>query len=140
MEHVGIVQSIGDFPITGDGWTGMGNPNASFYPFRVYIDGEADLQAGRYVSITYSASSAENGVYLENPFILTEAGNNYVYIRDENGRLEKRSVVVGKSLWGSYKQILSGVSPDDYLAFPYGKHVRDGAPTVESDISALYES
>ena len=139
MEYMGKIISIGDFPITGDGWTGMGNPNASFYPFRVYIDGSADLQAGRYVNVSYSTTGAENGIYLENPFILTESGNYYVYVQGENGRLEKRAVTVGKSLWGSYKQIISGVTADDLIAFPYGKNIREGAPTVESDISALYE-
>ena len=139
MEYVGQIQSIGDFPTTDDGWTGMGNPNASFYPFRVYIDGSADLQAGNYVSIRYSTSGTENGIYLENPFILTESGSHYVYVMGENGRLEKRCVTVGKSLWGSYTQILSGITEEDLIAFPYGKNVKDGAPAVESEISALYE-
>ena len=62
-----------------------------------------------------------------------------MYVQGENGRLEKRAVTVGKSLWGSYKQIISGVTADDLIAFPYGKNIREGAPTVESDISALYE-
>lgn len=136
--YTGEVESIGDFPSNSNGWTGMGNPNASFYPFRVFIDGSADLQAGSYVSMTYSTSSAEHGVYLESPFILTEQGNSYVYAKGAGGKLEKRPVVVGKSLWGTYKEILSGVTEEDFLAFPYGKDIREGAATVESDISALY--
>lgn len=139
MEYVGQIQSVGDFPTTGDGWNGMGNPNASFYPFRVYIDGSADLQPGRYVSVRYSTAGAQTGIYLENPFILTESGTHYVYVMGKNGRLEKRAVTAGKSLWGSYTQILSGITEEDLIAFPYGKNVKDGAPAVESDISALYE-
>ena len=139
MEYIGQVQSIGDFPTEEDSWTGIGNPNVSYYPFRVFIDGSADLQAGRYASITYSTSGTENGIYLENPFVLTENGSHYVYVMGADGRLEKRSVTVGKSLWGSYQQILSGVTEEDLIAFPYGKNVRDGAPAVENDISALYE-
>jgi len=139
MEYIGQIQSVGDFPTTDDSWNGMGNPNASFYPFRVYIDGSADLQAGNYVNVRYSTSGAQNGIYLENPFILTESGNHYVYVMGENGRLEKRTVTAGKSLWGSYTQILSGITEEDLIAFPYGKNVKDGAPAVENDISALYE-
>lgn len=136
--YTGEVRSIGDFPSGDDNWNGMGNPTASYYPFQVFISGEADLQAGRYVSVTYSTSSSENGVYLENPFVRTEQGRSYVFAMDKNGKLEKRYVTVGKSLWGSYKEILSGVSEDDFLAFPYGKEVVEGAPAVESDLSALY--
>ena len=55
------------------------------------------------------------------------------------GKLEKRNVVVGRSLWGSYTEILSGITAEDYLAFPYGKDVRDGAPAVIADISELYQ-
>ena len=136
--YTGTVESIGDFPVQGEGWNGIGNPNASYYPFRVFIDGTADLQEGSYVSVTYSAAEAENGVYLENPFLRTDDGDPYVYVRGRNGKLEKRAVTTGKSLWGSYTEIRSGLSADDYVAFPYGKNVKPGAATVESDLSALY--
>ena len=138
MTYTGEVQSIGDFPVTGNGWNGMGNPNASYYPFHVFIDGSADLQEGSYVSVTYSAAEAENGIYLENPFLRTDDGEPYVYVRGKNGRLEKRMVTTGKSLWGSYTQILSGLTEEDYIAFPYGKTVKPGAATEEAELSALY--
>ena len=136
--YTGTVESIGDFPVQGEGWNGVGNPNASYYPFRVFIDGSADLQEGSYVSVTYSAAEAENGIYLENPFLRTDEGEPYVYVRGKNGRLEKRTVTTGKSLWGSYTEIRSGLTADDYVAFPYGKTVKPGAATQESDLSALY--
>lgn len=136
--YTGTVTQIGDFPSSYNGWNGMGNPSASYYPFQVFIEGDADLQAGSYVSMTYSTTSAENGIYLENPFLRSENGQHFVYLRGRNGKLEKRYVQVGKSLWGSYTQILSGVTAEDFLAFPYGKELKEGAPTVESDLSALY--
>ena len=138
MTYTGIIQSVGDFPSGEDGWNGAGNPNASYYPFQVFVNGSADLEAGRYVSVVYSAASAENGIYLTNAFVRTEQGKSYVYLRGENEKLEKRYVAVGKSLWGSYTQILSGVTAEDWLAFPYGKEVKDGAPAVEGDINELY--
>ena len=138
MTYTGEVRSIGDFPTSSNGWNGMGNPNASYYPFQVFIDGSADLQEGSYVSVTYSAAEAENGIYLENPFLRTDDGEPYVYVRGDNGRLEKRTVTTGKSLWGSYTEIRSGLTEDDYIAFPYGKTVKPGAATTESDLSALY--
>ena len=138
MVYTGTVQSVGDFPDTGSGWNGVGNPNASFYPFTVFVDEGADLQAGRYVSIQYSVTTDEHGVYLQNPFLRTEQGNSYVYVLGEDGLLEKRFVKTGQSLWGSYTEIISGLSQEDMVAFPYGKYVKPGAPTAEGDISDLY--
>ena len=65
-------------------------------------------------------------------------GRSYVFVQGKNGRLEKRYVTVGKSLWGSYTEIRSGLSETDYIAFPYGKNVKEGAPTVEGDRNDLY--
>ena len=138
MTYVGTVESIGDFPSSEDYYNGINNPNASYYPFRVFVDGSADLQEGRYVSVMYSAGTSEHGIYLENPFIRTEQGRSYVYVRGEDGKLEQRFITTGKSLWGSYTEILSGISETDYIAFPYGKNVKDGAPTQEGDMSDLY--
>ena len=136
--YTGEVVSIGDFPSDSDNWNGMGNPTASYYPFKAFVGEEADLQAGSYVSMTYSTASAEQGIYLEKPFVRTEKGNSYIYVRGADGRLEKRNVKVGKALWGSYYEILSPLGEEDFLAFPYGKNVKTGAPTVESDLSTLY--
>ena len=138
MMYTGTVHSIGDFPSQDGSWNGMGNPNASYYPFTVFVDGSADLQEGRYVSIVYSAGSAQSGIYLENPFLRTEQGKSFVYVRGEDGLLEKRYVTTGKSLWGSYTEILDGITAEDFLAFPYGKNVKEGMPTEEGDLSDLY--
>lgn len=138
MAHTGTIVSIGDYPAGNDFYSGMGNPNVSYYPFTVFVDGEADLMEGSYVSIQYAAANVSNGIYLENPFLRTENGRSYVYVQGEDGKLEKRYVTTGRALWGSYTEILSGLSETDLIAFPYGKNLSEGAPTVESDISELY--
>ena len=139
MTYVGTVESIGDFPNNEDYYNGINNPNASYYPFQVFVDGSADLQEGAYVSVMYSAGTSEHGIYLENPFIRTEQGRSYVYVRGEDGKLEQRFVATGKSLWGSYTEILSGISETDYIAFPYGKNVKEGAKAEQTeDMSKLY--
>ena len=53
--------------------------------------------------------------------------------KDNDGRLEKQYVQTGSILWGSYVEIKSGITVDDYIAFPYGKNVKDGAATVVSE-------
>ena len=138
MNYTGSVQSIGDFPDSSGYWNGMGNPNVSYYPFTVFIDGSADLREGDYVNMVYSTATSQQGIYLENPFLRTEQGKTYVYVRGADGKLEQRFVTTGKALWGSYTEVLDGITAEDFLAFPYGKNVVPGADTVESDLSALY--
>ena len=139
MTYTGIIQSIGDYPSPQNFWSGNGNPTATQYPFTVFVAENADLQSGSYVSIIYSAGSTEHGIYLENPFLRTENGKSYVYVKGADGKLEQRFVTTGKSLWGSYTEILSGLTADDFLAFPYGTGVKSGAPTREAEIRELYE-
>lgn len=138
MTYEGQVESVADFPTGEEYWNGMGNPNVSYYPFTVFVGEEADLQEGSYVSMIYSPGDAQQGIYLENPFLVTEQGTSYVYVAGSDGKLEKRPVTTGKSLWGSYTQILDGITAEDQIAFPYGKNLKPGAPTQLSDISQLY--
>ena len=91
------------------------------------------------MSITYSAGGTQSGIYLENPFLRTDDGRSYVYVMGADGKLEQRFVTTGKSLWGSYTEILDGITAEDFLAFPYGTDVKPGAPAVEAEIQALYE-
>ena len=139
MVYTGTIQSIGDYPSSQNNWNGMGNPTATYYPMTVFVAESADLQSGSYVSITYASGGSQNGIYLENPFLRTEGGRNYVYVKGADGKLEQRFVTVGKSLWGSYTEILSGITADDFLAFPYGTAVKPGVPAVEAEIRELYE-
>ena len=138
MTYTGTVKLVGEFPLSDGYSNGNGNPNASQYPFYVFVDGSANLQEGSYVSVNYSSSAGEHGIYLEVPFLRQENGESYVYLRGANGRLEKRTVTTGKTVWGSHVEILSGITEDDYLAFPYGKGVKPGAQTEEGDMQDLY--
>ena len=138
MTYTGTIDSIGDFPSRDGYYNGNGNPNASYYPFMVFVDETADLQAGSYVSVQYSNAESRNGIYLENPFLRTEKGRSYVLVLGADGRLEQRYVTTGKSLWGNYTEILDGLSAEDLIAFPYGKNVKPGVAAVEGDLSNLY--
>ena len=137
--YTGTVEKIGDYPTNNDSYWGAGNPNASYYPFTVFVNEDADLQPGFYVSVQYSTENADGGIYLNDPFIRTENGKSYVYVQNADGLLEKRYVTTGKSLWGSSTEILGGIDETDLIAFPYGKNVKEGAPTVEGDMSNLYD-
>lgn len=137
----GTIVSIDDYPTTsGNSW-GDGNSNVSYYPFKVFVEEDAGLQANDYVDIQYQkAGTQEQGssLYLQSWFIRTDNGKSYVMARGEDGRLEQRWVQTGRDLWGSYTQIRGGLTTDDYVAFPYGRDVVEGARTVEAAADELY--
>lgn len=139
-EIEGQIVEISELPSTDGYYWSNGNQNISFYPFTVFVNEDAALQENEYVSIQYSPAESGSGVYLELPFVLTEESKSYVYVADENGKLEKREVGTGKTLWGSYIEITSGLTMDDFIAFPYGKDIKAGADTVEAGIEELYAS
>lgn len=90
------IVSISEYPVGENSgyyhWS-QGNSNASLYPFTVYLDEDTPVREGEYVNITYNPfGSSASGVYLQNMFILREGGGSFVYVRDANGKLEKRAV------------------------------------------------
>ena len=82
----------------------------------------------------------EGALIAVNPGIPQAAINEALFkLRNiENGKLEQRWVTTGKSLWGSYTEILEGLSAEDWIAFPYGKNVKPGVAAQEGDLSNLY--
>ena len=137
----GEIVEISDYPTDNANSWSDGNSNVSYYPFKVFVSEDADLREGDYVEMSYqnSTGSADgNTLYLESMFIRTENGKSYVLVRGDHDRLEKRWVQTGRNLWGSYTQIRGGLTVDDFVAFPYGRNVAEGAGTVEATRDQLY--
>lgn len=138
----GTIVSIDDYPTSNSNNWGDGNSNVSYYPFKVFVTEDANLQPNDYVDIQYqkdtSAEESGSSLYLQSMFIRTDNGKSYVMARGEDGRLEQRWVQTGRDLWGSYTQIRGGLTVDDYVAFPYGRDVVEGAHTQEATTDQLY--
>ena len=139
-QYTGTIQSIGDMPTTDNADYWSVSTNTSFYPMTVVVDADADLSDNEYVSVQRenAGTSSGEGFYLENMYILNENGKSYVYVRGDNNRLEKRQIKTGVIYYGS-TQVLSGLDRNtDWIAFPYGKQVKDGAATREATTDELY--
>lgn len=135
----GEIIEILSYPTTNSNSWSDGNNNVSYYPFRVFVEEEAQLQENDYVDISYqNQEQSGDSLYLENMFVRTENGKSYVYVKNEKGMLEKRDVQTGRDLYGSYTQILGGITAEDYVAFPYGKDVFDGAKTKDATMDEFY--
>ena len=140
MTYTGTVNKIGDMPVADQGYYYGQSSNTSYYPFTVVVSEDADLSDNEWVSVKRNSDtiSGGSGFYLENMFILTEGSKSYVYARGEDGKLEKRQVKTGTISYGS-TEILSGLNRDtDWIAFPYGKTVKEGASTREATMDELY--
>lgn len=138
----GTIVSIDDYPTSNSNNWGDGNRNVSYYPFKVFVTEDANLQPNDYVDIQYQKVSAQqqagSSLYLQSMFIREDNGKSYVMARGDDGRLEQRWVQTGRDLWGSYTQIRGGLTVDDYVAFPYGRDVVEGAHTQEATTDQLY--
>lgn len=131
------ITEVSEYPDSGENYYGWsdGNTNVSNYPFLAYIEDSSGLNVNEYVSlnIQQDAEAAAGVIYLEKPYIRSENGQSYVWITDENKRLKKQYIKTGKTLYGSTVEVKEGLSDEDYIAFPYGKNVKEGARTVSED-------
>ena len=136
------IKSISPYPDS----TGMFDDGGTqtYYPFTANVlDKDAVLQNGEWVEVTYSAGSgsADTGtgtLTILKAFVREEGSRKYVYVRDENNTLRKQYIVTG-TLSDTGYEVIDGISESDWIAFPYGKNVREGAKTREASIGELYE-
>ncbi len=133
------IREISPYPLDGNNYDGSGNSNASYYPFTAYIENGEGLRNNEYVGFTTTIGTDSTGesIYTEKMFVREENGISYVYIADENNRLKKQEVQV-KNVDGYTIQILSGLSIEDRITFPYGKNIKEGAPVKDGTMNDLY--
>lgn len=135
--YTGTILEVSDVPTDNNFWSD-GNNNVSYYGFTVAVDGEADLREFETMEMRLVSSGGSSGFFLPDAFLLQENGKSYVYVQGENELLEKREVVTGRKLWGQYTEIISGLTSEDYVAFPYAKSSEVGAKTEIGTQNELY--
>ena len=117
-----------------------GGVTQTYYPVVITIDDAEDLEQGMYMEITLHNNEEEAGssIYLPLAFVKRDNDNYYV-MKEENGKLKKVYVKTGKIMWGEMIEVKSGISMEDYVAFPYASNVEEGTKTKHSeDIEGLY--
>ena len=116
---------------------GMGSDEmgtSSKYPFYVELDGTDGLILGQHVYLQLEGQDEEvPGLSVGNAFIAyDDFGNPFVWA-DNGGKLEKRSVELGEyDMMNDTIAVLSGLSEDDYIAFPDLELCVEGAPTTKT--------
>lgn len=137
MQYSAVITEISPYPDDSNTYYGYGteNTNASYYPFKAYVEEAEGLTDMTSVTISISADPANlDTIYLQMAYIRTENGQSYVYKAGEDGTLKKQYVKTGQIIYSSYMEIKEGLTMDDSIAFPYGSDVTEGAKTQASDI------
>jgi hypothetical protein len=142
-EFTAEITDISPYPSDTDNvWyygMGSGNTNSSYYPFYAFIENAEGMEVDSSVDLTLPAAVESAGsISLDSYYIRTDSnGKSYCYVMGDDGLLEKRYIKTGSNAYGTV-EIRSGLKEEDYIAFPYGDHVKEGAETViVSSLSAL---
>lgn len=131
------VTAVLDTPSPEGASMGFGdvNPNSSWYAVKAeLLNKDAEFAVGEYCDVKrVGQEQSVGGIYLPNMFVRKDERGHYVLVAGKDGRLERRQVTTGTALWGSYLQIISGITMDDSVAFPYGKLAVEGTQTKQVD-------
>lgn len=104
---------------------------SSKYPFYVDLDSTDGLMLGQHLYIRLVTEEGQSaGIPIGSAFICyAEDGSPFVWA-EHKGKLEKRPVTLGEyNDMTDAQEILSGISMDDYLAFP-DEACREGVSTT----------
>lgn len=124
------ITAIDEYPNENNFYYGNGNPNVSYYGFTASVEDGEGFRNGQYVQLTMNMENFNEvpALYISQGYVREENGQSYV-LKDEDGKLVKQNVSIGKIVWGMYVEIKDGLFESDYIAFPYGKNVKEGAKT-----------
>lgn len=126
------ITTISPYPDeNADTWTD-GNKNVSFYPYTAVLTEADGFSVGEGVSISLNVDvDFDNTICIMGVYVRTdEDGNQYVLIDDGHGRLKKQEVTTLPTSDAEYVQVVSGLSNDDMIAFPWGTKGKVGIKTT----------
>lgn len=107
---------------------------SSKYPFYVELDSTEGLMLGQHLYIRQETEEGQpQGIPVGSAFVCYEEdGSAYVWA-ENRGKLEKRAVTLGEyNPMTDAQEILSGISLEDYIAFP-DEQCREGAATTREE-------
>ena len=114
--------------------------SSSSYPFYVDLDSSEGLMLGQHVYIEKDEGQEDNkeGIWLSDFYIVdADSQDPYVWAAGEDGKLEKRKIVLGQYDEGLMEyEIADGLTEDDSIAFPTealteGLNTKDAASMPE---------
>ena len=75
--------------------------------------------------------ASADALYLWKAYIREDEGGSYVMKAGVDNRLYKQYLELGATIYsGEYVEVKSGLTAEDYIAFPYGTDVQEGVRAV----------
>ena len=126
-------------PYPADDYAMYNNREVTYYPFTAFIQDSTGLKDREMVTMDLpQEDGAISGIFLSKEYVRSKDGEDYVLKEGKNGKLVKQPVRTGRTFYGSLIEIKEGVTKEDYVAFPYGKKVKEGAKAKKSTLAELY--
>lgn len=126
-------------PYPADDYRMYSNREVTYYPFTAFIQDSTGLKDREMVTMDLpQEDGAIAGIFLRKEYVRSKDGEDYVLKEGKNGKLVKQPVRTGRTFYGSLIEIKEGVTKEDYVAFPYGKKVKEGAKAKKSTLAELY--
>ena len=127
-----VVTYISSMPVM-ESYSSGGNPNSSGYSMLLEVQGDTELPVYSYVEFTsFEPLSQTGAIYLYEAFVREIDGQDCIFVA-RDGVLKKEQVHTGRRTMEYIELVGSDLTRDDYIAFPYGKTVRDGATVTITD-------
>lgn len=136
----GKVRKIDEMPLSYYSTDYGSDPNASTYLAHIKLDDPDAFNVNDNVSISVSGEENSIGeesdsIYIPIHYVRSEGGDHYIMRQNSDGVLEKRYVLTGAVIsWNNMIEIKGGISLNDKICFPYGKDVKEGVKTRETDV------
>ncbi len=136
MSYTATISEISDYPLdpnSGGMYGSTGNPNSSQYEFSAVVENPEGLTNGMYLEITLNVqgSASSDALYLWKAYLREDESGSYVMKAGLDNRLYKQYLELGVSIYGGeYIEVKSGLTMEDYIAFPYGTDVQEGVRAV----------
>ena len=115
---------------------------SSKYPFYVELDSTEGMMLGQHLYIKRETDAGQPaGIPIGSAFVCYEEDGSAFVWAERKGKLEKRTVTLGEyNPMTDAQEILSGITANDYIAFPE-ELCREGVPTTrEQPAVAVTES
>ena len=113
---------------------------ASKYTFYVVPNTQDDMMIGQHVYITLGSQETDKGIWLNADYVVKDGDDTYVWLANNEGKLEKHPVTIGRHNEESNTyEITDGLTLRDYLAFPTDT-CKEGEKTTVSNAGDSGES
>ena len=126
-------------PYPADDYMMQSNREVTYYPFTAFIQESTGMKDNEMVTMDLPQENGEiTGIFLSKEYVRSKDGEDYVLKAGKNGKLVKQVVHTGRTFYGSLIEIKDGVTTEDYVAFPYGKKVKEGAKVKKAKLADEY--